>query len=202
MVLVDAKGAHFSTLTARYCNAHMQVLGMIPKKERKPKVRADSITQGLPYLERLDHHDDVKPQPGFSASKMFPELAGKLSLDYHNGEALPRTEKDTTPENGRLIKSPVRSSSLPTPKRQKKQTRKYLSIQRKKLLGMLTDDEARTSMSTLGYQTYAQFAARQMYNANIVTPIIDSSDDEECSFDLILTRHPRLPTKLTPPSDR
>lgn len=161
----------------------MQVMGIIPKKERKKK-----IEPYLPDANGLHNLDTFKLPNGysvedkcnnhhFSASKMFPELAGKLSLDNQkNGDLTSNDAVDKSPPKS-SSKALATANNLPS-KRSRKLTKKYLSSVRKKQLGLLTDDEAKASLTAAGCRTYSQYAAARVTESHLLTPLVESSDDE------------------------
>lgn len=202
----------FFKYICRYCNAHMQVMGFLPKKERKKKPEAmyfsDSENNGLHtnYVLTNGHSDDSKPGKSFSASKLFPELAEKLSLDNHSSIAQSLGGNNGT-SSAELMESVIKdgvktslpnkspskqASSSSAPRRPKKQTRKSLSILRKKRLGLLTDEESRSMFSSSGCQAYNHYARWKAYSSDLLTPVVDSSEDEldsALTYCRLLTTH-------------
>lgn len=176
-------------LCFRYCNAHMQVMGIIPKKERKKKTEPLYLPEshGIHCLDKLPNghigDENRHSQPNFSASKMFPELAGKLSSSENH-----KVTSDTTSEKGDNLnksfttklspKSTNSGSSSAPSRRSRRTTRKALSIQRKKQLGLLTDDEAKAQLSATGCKTYNHYVSMRTDDSSLLTSLIDSSDDE------------------------
>ena len=55
----------------------------------------------------------------------------------------------------------------------------------------LTDDEAKASLTTLGCKAYNQYANARMTDSSLLTPIVDSSDDESLSSSLLITHNLR-----------
>lgn len=176
----------------------MQVMGIIPKKERKKKAEPLYLPEGhgIHSLNELPNghvgDENKQNQPNFSASKMFPELAGKLSSsDCQKGV-------DSTSDKGdSLTKSPAKTSprsaggtgSLSS-RRPRRTTRKALSLQRKRQLGLLTDDEAKALLSSAGCKAYSQYVGMRTEDSDLLTPLIESSDDESsCRVQKLLTTH-------------
>lgn len=197
----------------RYCNAHMQVMGIIPKKERKKKTEPLYLPEGH-AINSLDSiklpngvigDENKHNQPNFSASKMFPELAGKLSSSESQKPSDSTNSKSDT-LNKSFTKSSPRSmnGSGPVPSRRaRRSTRKALSIQRKKQLGLLTDDEAKALLSVNGCKTYNHYVNMRTDNSELLTPLIESSDDEsECELQKLLITHKQYlrDTSLASPS--
>lgn len=155
----------------------MQVMGIIPKKERRKKVDHGSTTEvdgnGIDKLHTI-HNSlfNLNEKP----TKLFPELAGKLSSDSFVSNNGLVNGLDTTSDNAKG-KSPSKSSGS-TPRRQKKAARRAMAIIRKKQLGLLSDTEARSMFTPVACQTYSQYVSYRTYNSDLLTPIVDSSDDE------------------------
>lgn len=157
-------------------------MGIIPKKERRKK--AEPVT--LPDAGKMSALSGCRPLNGclsdltkqgdyFSASKLFPELAGKLSLDNHKNNDLTSAESLAKPSSKT---SPKQGASAPHPKRARRPTRRSLSILRKKHLGLLTDEQAKASFTAAGYKTYSHYAAVRLAESELLTTVIDNSDDE------------------------
>lgn len=177
----------------------MQVMGIIPKKERKKKLELSFLPDGN-GIHGLDPFktpngyltDDKSNSHHFSASKMFPELAGKLSLDNQKTCDPPPSDlpsKPTAKPSSRTLNSASNLSS----KRVRKPSRKHLSILKKKQLGLLTDEEAKASLTALGCRTYGQYAATKMAESELLTPLIDSSEDESGPLPMWIAHGMRTP---------
>ena len=160
----------------------MQVMGIIPKKERKKKIEPSYLPDG----SSVSHYDTFKLPNGycsdeksnshkFSASKMFPELAGKLSLD---------NQKPCDTANKASSKAATTSNNLAS-KRSRKPTRKYLSMLKKKQLGLFTEEEAKASLTTAGSKAYNYYANSKLNNSDLLTPLMESSDDDSFTSSLI-----------------
>lgn len=190
----------------------MQVMGIIPKKERKKKTEPLYLPEGhgIHSLDSIKlpngviNEENVHNHPNFSASKMFPELAGKLSSSDS------QKHSDTTSDKGdSLNKSFTKSSprsvsgsgSVPS-RRARRTTRKALSIQRKKQLGLLTDDEAKALLSSSGCRTYSHYVNMKTDNSELLTPLVDSSDDESSGGlrNLLMTHNRYLRDTTSPAS--
>lgn len=152
-------------------------MGIIPKKERRKKVdhnlTHDFDGNGIDKLHVLQNSlYGLTEKP----TKLFPELAGKLSSDnFVHGNGLANgLEAHSESVKG---KSPTKSSGS-TPRRQKKSARRAMAIIRKKQLGLMSDTDARSLFTPAACQTYSQYVSHRTYHSDLLTPIIDSSDDE------------------------
>ncbi|XP_067927820.1 INO80 complex subunit D-like [Watersipora subatra] len=179
-----------SSKDREYCNAHMQVMGIIPKKERKKKPESSLLpdSHGFLQLDSLKppngyHSDEQSNNHRFSASKMFPELAEKLSLDNQKNCDLTSDETASNSIGKTASKSSGVINSL-SAKRVRRPTRKYASMQKRKQLGLLTEEEGKSSLTVHGYKAYDEYARDKMANSILLTPVIDSSDDDSPSLSL------------------
>lgn len=203
----------------------MQVLGKIPKKERRKKTESTFLSEGtgIPNIGSFKlpngcvTESDSKHGRSFSASKMFPELAGKLSLDNQKhsesatGDLSNKSTKKTPPKTAtsnaastnktppKTATSNATSTNKTPPKtatsnatgsrRSRKPTKKYLSILRKKQLGLLTDQEAKACLTPSGCKTYSHYVRLRTAGSHLLTPIIDSSDDDTMSSSLLIAHN-------------
>lgn len=122
----------------------------------------------------------------FSASKMFPELAGKLSLD--NQKPCDLIQTDSINKTSKACPKSPAVASL-SAKRPRKPTRKSLSILKKKQLGLLTDEEAKACLTDTGCKTYSHYVKARTEESELLTPLIESSDEETLTSSFFRTHN-------------